>query len=115
MKTYQIKSYHHINIDSYTEGELDCVNYYMLESSIRAESPREALEKYFDIELNYSFNYDDGEIYDTNDYFEYSVLVNHDNEEATPAEVEKWKDEKIILYINSISLKVFELINVTSI
>ena len=51
MKTYIIKTNHEIEIDTYNEGLISYVNSYNLKSEIKAENPRDAIQKYFDEHL----------------------------------------------------------------
>ena len=116
MKTYFIESVHDICIDSYSEGEKENVNFYDIKQNVKAENPRQAIEKYFETELFFSFNLkyayivheEEGEEEPQNKLF-YSVLVEEENNEATEKDIEKWKQNKKTLYANNITIYIHEL------
>lgn len=111
MKTFKIISYHNVFIDSYEEGEGKNVNNYTLEAEVKAESVKSAIKKYFDEQLNYSFDFKHAAIDEgKQNYLYYSNLVDKDNVEANDHEIEHWKIGELILYSNQITLKVFEVI-----
>ena len=113
MKTYIIKTSHEIEKDTYNEGLISYVNSYNLKSEIKAENPRDAIQKYFDEHLYYTFNFktayilhEEEENEATNVLF-YDVLVDEENNEATEKEIELWKKDKLTLYNNRIHLQIF--------
>jgi hypothetical protein len=113
MNTYIIKTSHEIEIDNYKEGLTNYVNSYSLKSEIKAATPREAIQKYFDEYLYYNFDikyacilHEEEENEPTNVLF-YDVLVDEENNEATESQRELWKKDKIILYNNRIYLEIF--------
>ena len=116
MKTYFIESVHDIYIDSYSEGEKENVNFYDIKQNVKAENPRQAIEKYFETELFFSFNLkyayivheEEGEEEPQNK-LTYSVLVDEENNEATEKDIEKWKQNKKTLYANNITIYIHEL------
>lgn len=111
MKKFQINSIHTVYVDDFKTGEGDFVNGYTMEATIKAETPMDALKSYFKNELYYNFK--DGDLTVDGDYIDYSILVDTDNAEATPQEIESWKEGKITLYANNISIEIFELTKVT--
>jgi hypothetical protein len=110
MKKFQINTIHNVFVDDFKTGEGDFANGYTMEATIKAETPMEALKLYFEKELYYVFKEDNLSV---DDYIDYSVMVDADNGEATPQEIEWWKDGKITLYANNISIEIFELNKVT--
>ena len=100
---YYIESFHDVFIDDYKEGEGKQVNNYNLSAIIDAENVTEAIKKYFDKELFFSFDIK------YLDEFNYSNLVNHENEEATHEEIVLWKDGKKSLYSNDTQLSIYQL------
>ena len=113
MNTYIIKTSHEIEIDTYNDGLTNYVNSYSLKSEIKALTPREAVQKYFDEYLYYNFDiksayilHEEEENEPTNVLF-YDVLVDEENNEATEKQRELWKKDKIILYNNRIYLEIF--------
>ena len=118
MQTYIIKTRHEIEKDTYNEGLISYVNSYNLKSEIKAENPREAIQKYFEDYLYYKFDFKNANILHeeekneaTNVLF-YDVLVDEENNEATEKQIELWKEDKLTLYINRIYLQIF-LIQIT--
>ena len=116
MKTYFIESAHFVHIDKYNEGEQEEANYYEQKAMIKAEEPRQAIEKYFETELFFSFNLkyayivheEEGEEEPQNKLV-YSVLVDEEDNEATEKDIEKWKQNKKTLYANNITIYIHEL------
>ena len=113
MKTYIIKTSHEIEKDSYNDGLLNYVNSYNLKHEIKALTPREAIQKYFDECLYYTFDFksacilheeEKGEA--TNILF-YDVLIDEENNEATDDQIKLWKKDKLTLYNNNIHLEIF--------
>lgn len=113
MKNYIIKTSHEIEKDEYNNGITDYVNSYNLEEKIQAETPREAIEKYFSSFLHYDFTFENAymvneEDEDKNTLF-YDVLVDEESFEATESQKELWKKGEKTLYNNRIYLKIYEL------
>jgi len=113
MKTYIIKTNHTIEIDTYNYGLTNYVNSYSLKSEIKAETPREAIQKYFNEYLYYNFDinlsyilHEEEENEATNVLF-YDVLTDEENNEADEKQTELWKEDKLTLYNNHIYLKIF--------
>lgn len=113
MNTYIIKTSHEIEKDSYNDGLLNYVNSYNLKYEIKANNPREAIQKYFEEYLYYTFDFkaayilheeEKGEA--TNILF-YDVLVDEENDQATENQIELWKKDKLTLYNNRIHLEIF--------
>ena len=113
MNTYVIKTGHEVEKDSYNEGITDFVNRYDLKKEVKASSAREAIQKYFDNFLYYSFDFSNAYILhkeeegeQTNVLF-YDVLVDEENNQADETQVKLWKEDKKILYNNRIKLEIF--------
>lgn len=113
MNTYIIKTSHEIEKDSYTDGLLNYVNSYNLKHEIKANNAREAIQKYFDEYLYYTFDFKSAYILHeeekgeaTNILF-YDVLVDEENDQATENQIELWKKDKLTLYNNRIHLEIF--------
>ena len=120
MKKFIISSTHEIFKDSYTDGQTEYVNGYSLKSKIiNSETTREAIQKYFEDELYYKFNFDyayidhEENIDASKNTLHYSVLVDNENSEASKEEIELWKKDKLELYANNIFLTIHELIEAT--
>jgi len=119
MRRFQIVSNHDIYVDDYNKGELDNVNWFKMDSIISANDTNEAIQKYFNDVLYYSFNIDGAYIPHTEDdsvsknILHYSVLVDVDNNEASENEIELWKESKLKLYVDNIHITIHELIEVT--
>ena len=115
MKKYIIKTNHEIEKDEYNNGLTDYVNSYNLEEKIQAETPREAIQEYFDKYLYYSFDFKNAYIFHLEDDSEeknvlcYDTLVDDESFEATESQKELWKKGEKTLYNNRIYLKIYEL------
>ena len=115
MKTYFIKTSHEIEIDEFNEGLTNLVNTYNLEDKIQAETPREAIEKYFSNYLYYNFTFANAYIMHLEEGGEdknvliYDILVDEESHEPTETDIENWKKGKKTLYNNRIYLKIYEL------
>jgi hypothetical protein len=109
MKTnkYYISSTHNIYEDDYNEGEGKEVNYYTLKAIVIAENAKEAIKKYFENTLYYSFSFEYAIIdeEDTNILF-YSNLVDENNSEASEAEKEAWKKGNKKLYSDNARIEI---------
>jgi hypothetical protein len=115
MKTYFIKTSHEIEIDEYKNGLTKYVNSYNLDAQIKAETPREAIKKYFKNILFYSFDFKNAYIFHLEDDSEeknvlaYDTLVDEESNEPTESEIKLWKKGEKILYNNRTYLKIYEL------
>ena len=115
MKNYIIKTSHEIEIDEFNEGLTNLVNTYNLEEKIQAETPREAIEKYFSSFLYYDFTFENAYIFhlegdgDEKNVLAYDTLVDEEKIEATESQKELWKKGEKTLYNNRIYLKIYEL------
>lgn len=113
MKNYKINTEHTIYVDSYTEGEQEYVNGYSLSEVIKADTVREAIEKYFYSVLCLPFTFEDAYIDDENtEVLHYSSLVDEENNKPTDRDIENWKEGDKTLYNNNIFLTVQELVSV---
>jgi len=98
-------------VDTYNEGLTQYVNSYDAKSEVSANDPKEAILKYlndflyFDIELN--------EVDFDGEFIQTSILVDVDNNQPMPNEIEKWKNNELTLYCDSISLTIYELNQIT--
>ena len=104
---YYIASTHCIYEDDYNEGEEENVNYYTLKAIVIAENAKQAISKYFENTLSYSFSFENAMIDEekTNILF-YSNLVDEDNAEANKAEIEAWKQGNKKLYSDNARIEI---------
>lgn len=111
MKTFKITSLHSIYVDDYEQGEGENVNNYNLSSEIKAENLKDALKKYVNNILCYSFNLKHASIEEDQKCVYYSTLVDNDNLEIKSFDIEyqKWKEGSKKLYANTYSLHAQEL------
>jgi hypothetical protein len=112
MKTFLIECEHSIYIDNYEQGEGENVNNFDTKGTFKAENATEAIEKHLS-SLGYSFNpeymQEDEEEGQENKIW-YSVLVDAENSEASEAEVNKWRNDKIVLYSANLTIWVYEVV-----
>jgi hypothetical protein len=109
-KKYYIKTWHDVQEYSHEDGELDHVNAYDMSDIIKANDPKEAIDKYINKVLGYMFDVDEIEV-DESIYFD--VLVDKNNMQASPQQVEAWKDGKIKLYNDYVNMEIYELNQIT--
>jgi hypothetical protein len=107
MKLYKVVSNHDIYEDSYTEGELGYCHTYDEDAQIKAETPKEAVEKYFSEVLRIDPNelgidYDGDRVYS-------SKLVDSDGALASSTEIEMWKKGELKLYSENITVRVYAM------
>jgi len=109
MKTYRITSIHDIYEDSYKDGELNFVNGYNLSEEVKANNWKEAVKTYFEDFLYYSFDFKYADIYENR--LNWAVLVDEDNFQIGENEeiCKQWKEDKVKLYSNNISIKIQEI------
>ena len=113
MKNYIIKTSHEIEIDEFNEGLTNLVNTYNLEEKIQAETPRKAIEKYFNTFLYYDFNFENAYIFDLDgeekNVLCYDVFVDEESQEVDENDKILWEKGEKTLYNNRIYLKIYEL------
>lgn len=107
MNKYFIQSFHTIYLDSYEQGETDQVNYFKCEKLISADSPIDALRKYYEQETSRDFSLDS--IFVDDELIHDSFLVDVDNYPATEKQIEQWKNNEINLYAENVTFHIFEL------
>lgn len=112
MKELKIVSSHSIHVDSYEDGEGNYINGYLLESTIKANTVKEAIQKYFDDNLYYQFDFKYAQM-DENG-LHWSALVDSENNEILTTDVayKQWQKGEKILYSNNILLNVYEVTEV---
>lgn len=108
---YFIKSLHTIHEDDYNEGEGKYINEYNLDAFITAETPKDAIIKYFDTQLYLSFDINNS--YEEEGILHYSNLVDEDNTEPTDHQINLWKQGKEIIYVNYTQIHIFEVNKIT--
>lgn len=97
--------------DDYTTGEISNLNHFNINSIVKSETAIEAIEKFFEKELYFSFDKEFIRLDDDNQHvFYYSNLVNQENEEITGKEcLKKWKSGKLKAYYCNSTVTIFEL------
>jgi len=111
MNRYQISSYHEIYEDNYEEGEFDQVNSYDIGPwVIKADTPMEAIAKYYNDYLHREFKPE----YVTSDDEQANTLYDsflEDESGLKPTEYERneWKEGRMKLYANNATIFVHEL------
>lgn len=110
-KEFYIKALVDVYEDSYSDGELNQVNYYEESSYLKALNINEAIKRFFNDKLCFDVDLDALEFDELNECFVYSVLCDVDNYEVNEKdnEYKDWKKGKINLYTNNISLYIYEL------
>lgn len=117
MKKFIISSEHNVYVDTYKEGEMELVSGYSINNTIiEAENAREAIQKYFENTLHFSFNFDfacidnEEQINETKNTLNYSNLVDSENREASEKEIELWKKNELRLYSCNTFLTINEIV-----
>jgi hypothetical protein len=115
MKNYIIKTSHEIEIDEFNEGLTNLVNTYNLEDKIQAETPREAIEKYFSSVLYYNFTFENAYIIHEEDEeghknaMFYDTFVDEESQEVDENDKILWEKGEKTLYNNRTYLEIYEL------
>lgn len=107
MKQFIVKSNHDVYVDSFSDGEGEYIQSYTLDGQINCEDSKEAIFKYFE-SIGYNLDFANCEVSEDG-YLQTSCLVNRNNEQPTNKEVELWKEDKHYLFVNHITLTVYEL------
>lgn len=116
MKTYIVKTMHDVYVDDYNEGEGKHVNSYDLKEEVKAETPQDAVQQYFEKHLGYKFAINNAYIPHKEEedapknVLHYSVLVDEENVEASKEDIKLWQEGKKELYSNSIYLIIHQTI-----
>lgn len=116
MNTYIVKTMHDVYVDNYNEGEDRYVNSYDLKEEVKAETPQDAVQQYFEKHLGYKFNLNDAYIPHKEEedapknVLHYSVLVDEENVEANKQDIGLWEAGKKELYANNIYLVIYQTI-----
>lgn len=112
MKKYLIYSNHYIHKFDYEIGEQDFVNEYELKELIKADNPKVAICKYLDEVLFYSINSNEIDLGNFS-CFSFDILVDANNCQANIGEIENWKKGLLPLYNDYVTIKIFELNQIT--
>lgn len=112
MKKYIVESLHEVYVDDYENGEGEHVNTYTLKNEVHADNPIHAVNKYLNDELNYNLGFENCEVYEGK-RVDTSCLVDVDNDQPDSRMVDEWKQGRITLYANHISMFVSEVIEVS--
>lgn len=111
MKRYQISSYHEVHEDNYEEGELDRVNSYEIGPwTIKADTPMEAIAKYYNSYLPREFKPEYAMLDDEQANTLYDSFL-EDEAGLKPSEDElvEWREGRMKLYSNNATIFVHEL------
>ena len=110
MKTFKVTTIHNAYIDSYNEGEGKHVNSYDIESIVKAETIREAVEHHFNNTIFLPFNFEQADTNEDKTVLWWSNLVDEDNGHAQQYQIEKWKKGEKELYSNNIKIMISEIV-----
>lgn len=108
-KQFKVTTYHEVYIDSYENGEGKQVNFYTINSEVKAETPREAIENHFNNVIYLPFKFEEAEVNEDKTIMFWSCLVDEDNGHAQLSQIEKWKKGEKELYSNNIDIMVSEI------
>lgn len=110
MKTFVITSAHDVFEGVYDEGQQDQhINGYELKETVKADNWEEAVNTFFK-KIGFNLDIKNCEVEDN--ALQTSCLVDAYNLQPTDKEVEQWKEGKIKLYSNLITIWVHELVQV---
>lgn len=116
MKKYKLKSIHYVYEDDHNEGQGKMINNFVLFEEIEADSPKDALMKYFDF-LGCKVTEKDVESMakdaDEDGMYNWSKQIDKDGCFVTPDEIEQWKRGELTLYSDSFSVFIYELTRVS--
>lgn len=101
LNVYKVSSSHNVNVDDFKQGELEHANYYELSDEVEATDWKDAIQKYFNEFLCFDFNIEYSYINEENNTLQYFNLVDINNIEASPRQINLWKEGKLKLYSNN--------------
>lgn len=114
MRQFYITSWHDVFEDIFDKGEQpNAINGYAISEKVEAPTALEAVIKYVTETLGYPVT--DGSIEaddEQNNVVHYSTLVDMDNDAVDEHQTEQWKEGKLRLYSNHVTIEVKELITV---
>jgi hypothetical protein len=106
MNKYYITSSHDVYKFSYEDGEQGYANGYFRSTTIKAETPKDAVRIFIELEL--CFEVEPNDItYEGNVYI--NVMVDEDGLQAYAPKIESWKNGLCPLYQEDISISVSKL------
>jgi len=109
-KQFKVTTLHTVFIDSYENGEGKQVNFYVIDSEFKAETPKEAIENHFNNVIYLPFKFDEAETSEDKTVLWWSNLVDEDNGHAQQSQIEKWKKGEKELYSNNIEIMISEIV-----
>lgn len=112
MKTFKVITTHDVYTDDYKNGEGKHANFYEIDSTEKAETPREAIQKHFNKTLFLTINIEEAEANEEGTALLWANLVNEDNTEPSQYQLEEWIKGKLILYSDHIEIRVKELTDI---
>lgn len=107
MNKYYITSSHDVFKHSYEDGEIGFANGYFRSSTIKAETPKDAVKMYIELDLCYEVDPTDIAYEDNHAYI--NVMVDEDGIQAYAPKIASWKNGLCPLYLNDISISVCKL------
>lgn len=108
MNQYLIKSNTEVFEDDFEKGEGKGVNCYDFESTVEAESPRDAVLKFIANKLHFTDGTLDEDIEEGSQKC-YCTMVDNENTEPNNPQIEAWKRGEIVLYSSYTRFTVFQL------
>jgi hypothetical protein len=114
MRNFKITSEHSIYTNSFKTGEQSFERVFHLGNTLQADTPEEAIAKYFKNYLFYDFDMSNA-VTDIDDNYTlyYSVLADENGTKATENQLNLWKMGKRKLYTDNIRILMQELINIS--
>lgn len=109
-KQFKVTTHHTVYIDSYEQGEGKQVNFYTVDTEVKAETIREAAEHHFNNTIFLPFKFEQAEANEDKTVLWWSNLVDEDNGHAQQYQIEKWKKGEKELYSNNIEIMISEIV-----
>jgi len=114
---YYIETSHDVYADDYNEEEGNHVNFYTLNAIVKAETPKKAIEDYFNNTLYFPFDFakayithkEEGEGETNTNTLQYSCIVDVENENPSDYDIKQWKEGEKELFANNIFLTIHKL------
>lgn len=112
MKDFYIQSLHEVFVDDYNEGEKEYSYSYDQKGRIKAETYEDAVNIYFDTVLLFNLGIENCELNKESNTLETSCLVDSEQNQPNEYQVKCWENGYLELYVNRISISVFEVTEV---
>lgn len=113
MKTFLISSSHDIFVDDFESGQGELTSSdEILNELVIADNWRDAVDSYLQGTLNFDLDMSKCEVNEDNQ-IQTACLVDAQNIQANKGEIERWKLGEMVLYSNTITMTIHEVVKIS--